>query len=209
VSLYPLTIPPLWPDFQAIWSKVMPHAWPDLWREDSEPWRDIEAIGDLMGQARTWLEYILQFTLPERDIYGVFLDRWEKSFGIGAAGTIAERVAAIERKFRLRGLGKEDTIKAIFLTAFPGATSLDDIVLTRPDYEDLAGNTHDHAHRRAQNALHISSKNDAIDPDRPALDDLLVRTAPVWATWTGGRYLLAMWETSAAGWKRGVWQPRP
>lgn len=203
------TWPSNWPDFEAAYKALAVSSWPRRqFRRGGEAWRDLEAYGMVLSAARKYLEWILRSIIPSNDSQGLLLHFWEEAFNIEPASTISERIARLEAEFRNRGTGTDGLIKAIFLPAFPGA-DLDDISICRPNYEELttAGNTHQHAHVRAQFSFHIYSTNEDIGPLLDVADDIIRRCQPAVCQWTVGRYKIVRYGIENAFYGRACAAP--
>jgi hypothetical protein len=181
-----------------------------MFKRDSQAEGDLLAMGAAAGYAKQALEWSLRCVVPHRDFEELFLDRWEDVFDLVTATTFADRVAALQGAFRLRGTTTRDLIRTIMVPAFPGANGdIQKLEVDRPDYEDLDGIDHDHAHARQQNHLHVFSFAEDLDPDLELADDLLGRLTPAVAEYTVGRYRTVLWDTDHAFWQRACWEPDP
>lgn len=204
------TTPSSWPDLVGQYIQAIPKLWPKrMYRRGGGHYLDLEAVGEVLGAGRLYLQWVLMAGLPHMDTGGVLLHLWEEDFGLVPAATVAKRVASLEAKVRLRGTVADAVLKAIFLPAFPGATGLDDLTVTRPNYEELhaAGNTHQHAHVRAQFSLHIHSTAEDLDPDLDMADRLITACQPAVAQWTVGRYKTNRYGVDNAFWNRALMEP--
>lgn len=194
-----------WLDFQAIYGDAVPKLWPKrLYRRGMEAYKDLQAFGESLSLGRLLLEWILRAALPHMDSGGVFLPMWEHGFALSPRATIALRVAELEAAMRIRGTSHDALLKYAFLPAFPGATSVDDVSVCRPNFEELEaeGNTHDHAHARAQFSYHVHSTDEDLDPDLELADRIAAAMEPAVGHISVGRYRDFRWDVENGGWHR-------
>jgi hypothetical protein len=128
------TWPTNWPDIVDAYEAIIPRDWPrQLFRRDSQAYADNEAFGESLSMVRQLLEWILRHVMPQNDSNALFIDRWESTFNLYPAEALADRVSALEGKWRHRGTTTKSMVTAMMVGQYGPGT----VYFVRAEVDDV------------------------------------------------------------------------
>lgn len=183
------------PDYIGMVTALIPKR---LYRRASDAWLELEAWGEGLGYVRQLLEWILQSYAAQNDTEQLLLNRWEETFGLQEAPTLALRQAAIAAGARTRGTGTKALIQSIFGPLF-GVPPSEIAFETADMVNDIVPGDLERHKATAGHSMRIYHSLETAHVDRVRADKTIKEVTPAGDVWSAGRFRLFKFTTEGAG----------
>ena len=197
----PADFPPFVADLVDLATALVPKR---LYRRGADAYLELQAWGEGLAYFRQMLEFILRSYAAQNDSNALLLNRWEETFALEEAPSLAARQAAIQAAARTRGTGTEALIQSIFAPLFGLGDSPGDIAFASGDVSLLPEATPERQKATVAFSMLIYDGTEANHVDRVRADKILREVTPAGDRWFVNRFRVFTWGKEGAGWG-SVW----